>query len=189
MLTKDKTKGRRRAVFKVLGAVCILLFTGCAGVTYETITSEAMDTTARGLRYYDSSPYLLVQTDNQGSLKAELIYLPDLTKKRQATPYAFLATNTTSLDFQKGVVTTTISDVDTSAVPVSVVNALKGISVEALKLFDDSDPNGPAPPDRVPRVYLFKIVKRDYIDPKDVVAKRDWGLIGASGGEIAYKKQ
>jgi hypothetical protein len=164
---------------------------GCAGVTYETILSEDADVRATGLRFYDSSPYLLVQTDNQGALKAELTYLPDLTKKRQATPYAFLSTNSTTLDFQKGVVTTTVSDVDTTAVPVAVVTALKNIGMEAVKgaLLDDPDAADDARPDSVPRVYLFKIVKRDYVDPKGGVPRRDWGLIGASGGDVAYQKQ
>jgi hypothetical protein len=180
----------RRAVQISLLHLCWIL-TGCAGVTYEAILSEEADVKAQGLRFYDSSPYLLVQTDNQGALKAELTYLPDLTKKRQATPYAFLSTNNTTLDFQKGVVTTTVSDVDSTAVPVAVVTALKNIGMEAVKgaFFDDSDPTKEAPPDRVPRVYLFKIVKRDYADPKDRTVKRDWGLIGASGGDVAYKKQ
>jgi len=184
---KSILRRRVKIVLLLLG----LGLAGCAGVTYETISSEEADVTAKGLRFYDSSPYLLVQTDNQGALKAELTYLPDLTKKRQATPYAFLSTNTTTLDFQKGVVTTTVSDVDTTAVPVAVVTALKNIGMEAVKgaFFDDSDPTQEAPPNRVPRVYLFKIVKRDYIDPKDSIPRRDWGLIGASGGDVAYQKQ
>jgi hypothetical protein len=180
-----------RRVAQILSLQVCGILPGCAGVTYDAIVSEEADIKAKGLRFYDSSPYLLVQTDNQGALKAELTYLPDLTKKRQATPYSFLSTNNTTLDFQKGVVTTTVSDVDTTVVPVAVVTALKNIGVEAVKgaFFDDSDPTKETPPDRVPRVYLFKIVKRDYTDPKDGIVKRDWGLIGASGGEVAYQKR
>ena len=74
----------------LLVLVPCLFLGGCAGVNYETITSDQQDAKAKGLRYYDSSPYLLVQTDNQGALKADLKYLPDLTKKRQARPYTFL---------------------------------------------------------------------------------------------------
>ena len=86
-------------------------------------------------------------------------------------------------------VTSTVSDVDETVVPVAVVNALKSIGVEAAKaLFDDSKAEE-APPEYVSRVYLFKIVKRDYLDPKDGLhIRRDWGLIGASGSDVAYKK-
>jgi hypothetical protein len=172
--------------------VCLIctLCAGCAGINYDTITSDAQDVRAKGLRYYDSSPYLLVQTDNQGALKAELKYLPDLTKKRQASPYTFLSSNTTTLDFQSGVVTSTVSDVDASAVPVAVVTALKSVATEAVKMmFDDSNAAEEAPPNRVPKVYLFKIVKRDYLNPKDGIVRREWGLIGASGSAVAYKKE
>ena len=101
----------------VLLLVLAGLLTSCAGVTHQAITTAKQDCKARGVRYYDSSPYLLVQTDNQGGLTSDFMYLPDLNKKRQARPFTFLASNTTTLSFQNGILTDSSSDTDSSAVP------------------------------------------------------------------------
>ena len=171
-----------------------LICTGCAGVSYRSIDSEAADLSARGLRYYDSSPYILVQTDGKGGLVSEFKYLPDLTKKRQATPYNFLATNTTMLSFTNGIATETTSNADETAVPAAIVSVLKDVGMEAAKAVAFDDPTTSQVkaemqlPDSAPRVYLFKIVKRDVIDPKSGARTREWGLIGASGGKVKYQK-
>ena len=149
------------------------------GTSYRAVENDAEDRRATGLRYYDSSPYLLVQTDNQGGLKSDLIYLPDLTKKRQAHPYNFLATNNTSFSFEKGVLTENSSDTDATAVPVAVVQALSKIGQEAVKALAFADTAGASAVTAnrtantlAPSVYLFKIVKR----------AGEWGLVGAEGG-------
>jgi len=63
----------------MMALVCLL--TSCAGVTHQAITTKKQDCEARGIRYYDSSPYLLVQTDNQGGLTSDFMYLPDQNKR------------------------------------------------------------------------------------------------------------
>jgi hypothetical protein len=130
------------------------LLTSCAGVTHQAITTAEQDCKARGVRYYDSSPYLLVQTDNQGGLTSDFMYLPDQNKKRQARPYTFLASNTTTLSFQNGILTDSSSDTDSSAVPAAVIKALEQVATSAAKLlaFDAAQTK------QAPRVYLFKIV-------------------------------
>jgi hypothetical protein len=150
------------------------MIAGCAGVSYRTIGSESEDEKARGLRYYDSSPYLLVQTDNQGGLTSELVYLPDLNKKRHAQPFAFLASNTTTLEFQKGILTNNSSDTDATAVPVAVIKSLEQVAGDAVKLAKFDIAGGAQHP--APNVYLFKIVKVD----------GQWGLVGADGRPIQY---
>lgn len=155
---------------------------GCAGIAHRALT-DVENETAKGLRYYDSSPYLLVQTDNDGGLKSELVYLPDQTKRREAKPYTFLATNNTTLEFVKGVVTTTTSETDSTAVPAAVVQALQKVASEAVKLARFDAVEGEAS-GRVPQVYLFKIVKEDVIEKGE--RRRAWGLIGASGGTVAF---
>ena len=159
----------------ILIVSCLLTLGGCAGITYGTITSEAEDLKATGLRFYDSSPYLLVQTDNQGGLTSEFLYLPDRTKKRHAKPYTFLSSNTTTMEFQKGILTSSVSDTDSSIVPVAVVKALEQVASSAVKLteFDFAGGNTGR---NAPRVYLFKIVK----------VNGEWGLVGAEGNMIRY---
>jgi hypothetical protein len=154
----------------MMALVCLL--TSCAGVTHQAITTKKQDCEARGIRYYDSSPYLLVQTDNQGGLTSDFMYLPDQNKKRQARPFTFLASNTTTLSFQNGILTDSSSDTDSSAVPAAVIKALEQVATSAAKLaaFDAAQTK------QAPRVYLFKIVKQ----------KGQWGLIGAQGETVTY---
>jgi hypothetical protein len=149
---------------------------GCAGVSYRAINSDTEDQKARGLRYYDSSPYLLVQTDNQGGLTSTFVYLPDQTKKRQAQPYTFLSSNATTLEFQRGVLTNNISDTDSSVVPVAVIKSLEQVAGEAVKLAKFDVARATQAQRNAPNVYLFKIVK----------VNGEWGLVGADGGEIRY---
>lgn len=184
----------RRILSQMGGAALLLSLAGCAGVSYRAIETPAQDLAARGLRYYDSSPYILVQTDNQGDLKSELTYLPDMGKLRHAKPYNFLASNSTTLEFQKAIVTSASNDSDSTAVPVSIVSALKTAAVEGAKLaaFDRSSGGIAKPasgPARVPKVYLFKVVKRPVVDPKTGRSSLEWGLIGAEGGPIQYKPE
>ena len=66
-------------------------------MSHRAIETARQDQSARGFRYYDSSLYLLVQTNNDGGLVSKLEWLPDQTKLRQAKPYKFLAKNETTL--------------------------------------------------------------------------------------------
>ncbi len=163
----------RRIQFSWLFLLVAGLLSGCAGVDYTTIHNDAEDKTARGLRYFDSSPYLLVQTDNQGGLSSQFMYLPDQTKKRQATPHTFLASNTTTVTFNNGVLTDSTSDTDSSAVPAAIIKALDQTATAAVKMLTADQPL----PSNAPRVYIFKIVKKDGV----------WGLEGAEGDDVPYK--
>jgi hypothetical protein len=136
-----------------------------------------------------------VKTDNDGGLISELLYLPDLTKKRQARPYNFLAKHDTSFTFEKGVLTSSSSDADATAVPKAVVGALEKIAMEGVKAFtkgvlnqrEGAEDEQPEYSRRLPDVYLFKIVKRPVRgDEKDSEARTEWGLIGAEGGGNVY---
>jgi hypothetical protein len=164
----------RISAFVFLSVGLCLTLGACAGVNYQAIMSEPDDQKARGLRYYDSSPYLLVQTDNQGGITSEFMYLPDKTKKRHAHPYTFLSSNTTTLEFQKGILTNNTSETDSSIVPAAVVKALEQVATSAVKMFDQTTPTPKK--QYAPDVYLFKIVK---VDGK-------WGLAGAAGGGVQY---
>lgn len=72
---------------------------GCAGTSVETIADPAADKEARGIRFYETAPFVLVTSDGKGGLISELIYLPDTTRKRSVRPYAFMANNNSTLTF------------------------------------------------------------------------------------------
>jgi hypothetical protein len=158
------------------GIFTAIVISGCAGVSYREVTD---DKSARGFRYYDSSPYLLVQTDNKGGLTSELKYLPDLTKPRQAKPYQFLASNDSTFEFSEGILTKGESVGDGTAVPKAFIEAAEKVAGAAIKGGALDAPGGQKEdaPDTAPRVYLFKIVKID----------GEWTLLGASGLAPLYQ--
>jgi hypothetical protein len=126
---------------------------GCAGSDFHRVTDDATDV---GIRYYGSSPYLLIHTDNDGGLVSQLVYLPDKSKKMSVRPYSYLATNATTLTFDKGVLRTGESTVDTAVIPKAVLTALETVAVAAIKgvaLQEESEGKGPS----VPFPVLFKI--------------------------------
>ena len=134
-----------------------------------SIPDEATDLRARGFRFYDTSPYILVKTNNQGGLTSEVKYLPDLTKKRSARPYAFLSSNDTKLTFggtgNEGLTLTQgVSDAKADAVPAAIAEATPVV------------PEVDGRPAKAPPFALFKVVKRD----------GQWGIIGASNQPVNY---
>ncbi len=155
-----------------------LLLSSCAGLSGRSLT-EDQDWSATGFRYYDSSPYLLIYTDNQGGLNSELKYLPDLTKKREVKPYQFLASVEGKFSFADGILTGADSTGDGTAVPKAVISALEkaasaAIAADGKLRAEAKDADGLAP-----RVYLFKIVKE--VNDKGQYV---WALKGSSGSPI-----
>jgi hypothetical protein len=169
----------------VIGCFAIaLLFQGCSGVTYSAINDPAQDIKARGFRYYDTSPYLLITRVKKGKdskddeFTSQLLYLPDQTKKFQAHPYCFLASNNNTFTFgsgqQVGVLTDTSVESDSTAVPAAIIAAAEKIVEAGIKtktLFAQNL----APRELINHdVVLCKIVK--FGDAKN----RQWGL------QVAY---
>ena len=133
-----------------------LLLNACAGMTVMSVPTAAEDAKAHGVRYYGTSPYLLVHTDNAGGIVADLRYLPDRSKKMSAQPFNYLASNATTLQFDKGVLTTSSVEVDETVVPSAALAALKDLAIAATKVAGlqqsgTSSPEAPLP-------VLFKIV-------------------------------
>ncbi len=140
-----------------------LLCGGCACVSYTSLTPEA-DSTAKGFRYHDTSPYLLAQRDQNGDWQTQLSYLPDQTKEFQATPHTFLSVNGTSFVFTNSVLTEASSDADASAVPAAVIQTLQQLVSKAYTFTDAEKQVTP------PSVQVFKIMK----------VNGEWGVIGAA---------
>ena len=135
-----------------------LIAAGCAQTTYRAM-DDGQEAKARGVRYYETSPFLLVKTDNAGGVEAEVLYLPDTEKMRQVQISAYLATNNTTLDFDNGVLTSAKSEIDDTVVPAAAVSALADIAKAAISAAANSS-RGPLID--APAPYLFRInVKSD----------------------------
>jgi len=113
--------------WRLLGVVAIALcVAGCAGVTFKPVTD---DTTATGLRYSDSAPYLFMVKGPNGKWNSQLVYLPDQTRKYQANVWAFLAQNNSSFTYStNGVLTDTSSTLDTTVIPQAILQAAAAAS-------------------------------------------------------------
>lgn len=153
--------------------IVAIAFAGCAGLDVRPLGSEAaLDAAARGIRYYQPAPFLLVTTDNKGGLSSQIVYLPDTTQKMSAQPYSFAAKNDVTLKFESGVMTSASVDVDETVLIKSSLDVVKDVLAAramagAARNAVSGTPSAPAPS-------LFKIVVRS-----DSIS-----LIGGQGVDI-----
>ena len=111
------------------GALLLMFALGCASVKYSLISkAQDNDKNTTGLRYYDTSEYLLMQhdpNDPSGTNWISQVYFAnDQTKMRQAEITCILSVNTSSFTFTNGTLTDTSVSTDSTTVPVAVVNAI-----------------------------------------------------------------
>lgn len=132
-----------------VGVLGLCVLAGCAGIRVEPDSAEAV-----GVRYYQSSPYLLVTTDNEGGLTSQLVFLPNLGKKMSARPYAFCSKNDTTLDFDEGVLTSAVGEGDSTVGPKAVLAALEKVAGAAMK---PAKSVGETRQKRVPGPVLYRI--------------------------------
>ncbi len=133
----------------------LLLLTGCVGTTIEDIPAER-DQDARGVRFYNSAPFVLVTSDRRGSLTSQFMYLPDTTRLLGARPYAFMGVNKTTLTFKNGVLESAKVTTDDTAVPKAIVAAVEAAATAAAKAFLDQ--GGVAADTGVPPPILLRVV-------------------------------
>jgi hypothetical protein len=172
-------------------AICVLLMvlasTGCSYVCYTRITTEKEYLKGDGIRYFDSSPYILVQRDTNSNWSSSILYLTDHTKPSEVHVGAFLAINNTTLTFSNAILTDVSAQTDSSAVPAAVIQAaaqaaaamastpMAHAAENELGTGGVTPPKEQvAPPITKPAAFLFKIIKQD----------GRWGVVGASAPEI-----
>lgn len=123
--------------------VIMFVLTGCATVTHQPVPYHAYpvgkdpeaartandqeDKALTGIRYYRSSPYLLVYTDGKGNLVWKIYNLPDQTKLMVATPHQFFSKITTNMTFVNGVLTTAHTETDSAAAVKAVIGSVEKI--------------------------------------------------------------
>jgi len=126
---------------------------GCAGVNHTHVDDTDSGT---GVRYYQASPYLLVNSDARGGLQWRILYLPDRTKKMQASPYAFAGRTDMTLQFRNGVLTDATSAADATEVPKALVAAVQAAASSIASSAFIA--RGGEVSKTVPGPYLYKIV-------------------------------
>ena len=135
------------------------LLVSCAGVTHRPLPNgdPSAEQEARGIRYYQSSLYLLVYSDGQGGLVSRIIELPDPTKKMVAEPYSVLSRIDLRLKFENGVLRNSAESPDATPLPRAVLEAVEGVVRTATARISrqaaarGAEASFPAP-------YIYKIV-------------------------------
>lgn len=132
----------------------VTLLAGCSQIVHSPVSENNADAAAKGIRYFNSSPYLLVYANGKGGITTQLLYIADPFKKMSAQPKGSLAKLSTTLEFEKGVLKKSKDDLDGTGFPKAVVEAIKTVAPALLAAALN------APPDEkgVPAPQLYKIV-------------------------------
>lgn len=117
-----------------LFALCFIAMSGCAGVTTKPIGRD--DGSAKGIRHYGyKAPFILLTQRTDGGVDSSLIYLPDTTTIYSTRPYAFLSDNKTRLNFSKGVLEYSKSEINETKLPVLSMKIVSALAEKAAKVF------------------------------------------------------
>ncbi|MCE9637143.1 MAG: hypothetical protein K8T90_15670 [Planctomycetes bacterium] len=142
-------------------AMLSFLAAGCAGVATRPIDTRdpAADEAARGIRYYEVSPYLIVVPDGKGGHKSEVKFLPDQTRLMSAEPTSIFAKLDMTLTFQNGVLTTSATDADSTAIPKVILDAVATAAPLIAAALNIAGANAePSDEYTVPAPHIYKIV-------------------------------
>jgi len=127
----------------------------CATVTHHRIVDENADAADTGIRYFNTSPYLLAYSDGKGGIVSQIFYLPDPAKKMSASPKATLADVDMVMTFDRGVLTQSTETLDATEVPKAITDAVKAFGPQLLALLNEAQK---AQEHSLPAPYLYKIV-------------------------------
>src|ERR1051325_1610748 len=163
----------RRAIMQKLSIQIIALcLTGCAGIIHKPVNytpvletnpkpdleaNSKADEKADGVRYYQTSPYLLVYSDGKGGIGWKIYYLPDQTRKMTAKPYNFLSKVNGDMTFSNGMLTDSSADIDSAALPKGIISALEKLAPALMAAADFPKEKG----HEIPAPRLYKITVKD----------------------------
>jgi hypothetical protein len=123
----------------------------CGGCYTHVVHQKAADC-GKGIRYYQSSPYLLVYSDAKNGLQWQILYLPDQTKKMMVRPTVYWGRSEMDLYFHNGILTGSSELSDTTQIPTAVIAAVQSaLPLLGAAAFEAKANVFPAP-------YLYKIV-------------------------------
>ena len=146
------------SVGSVFSAYMCLAAVGCsATVTHTRLRTSQMDADDKGIRYLGTSPYLIAYSDGKGGIVTQIAYLPDPAKKMSAQPSSKMTDVTATMEFDRGVLTTSTETGDATAVSKAIIQAVEAFAPQLLKALNKVDTTNDY---SVPAPYLFKIVVR-----------------------------
>jgi len=123
--------------------------------------NSSVDEDNLGIRYYQSSPYLIVYSNGKGGIVTKIEYLPDPNKKMSAVPKSFMATIKTTMEFKNGVLTSNEEEGDGTVVPKAILKAVETAAPAFLAALNKTDVRELT----VPAPYIYKIV----VDGNDII--------------------
>jgi hypothetical protein len=130
------------------------------GVTLAN--NRVADAAVDGIRYYDTSLYVLVYPDGQGGIRWRIYELPDQTKLRAIQPYNMIAQLDSTFVFSHGTLVSTTEQVDTTAVPRAAIAALAKVLPSVLAFAQTQPGTEQARAEyEVPPIHLYKVVVKD----------------------------
>lgn len=92
---------QRASLLRVAAALCALAgAAGCSHVAVRQVTAE--QPYAGGVRFYRPWPYLLVTTDRNETVQAQILYLPDLSQEYAVEPRVRLGSVEMDASFADG---------------------------------------------------------------------------------------
>lgn len=133
----------------------VLTFGGCAGLkaTHVGSAGSEPDKEARGFRFYEQAPFLLIHSDGQGGLTSTIAWLPDTRRVISARPYAWLANGDVTLEFNNGTLSKATATIDETVVATKSFDALAKVLAAAAMNAVPAVREG-----KIPTPYLFRIV-------------------------------
>jgi hypothetical protein len=132
------------------------MFYACsANVNYHRVTD---DDKATGVRYYESSPYLLVYPNGRNGLRWQILYLPDQSKEMEACPNSIGGRSELTMYFQNGMLASNTGLVDSTAIPKALIAAVQA-AIPTIAGLREAMPVEPTQR-LVPAPSLYKIVVR-----------------------------
>jgi len=143
--------------YKLLVSVIVAFSFGCtASVTHRPVGKTDSGT---GIRYYQSSPYLLVYSDSKGGLQWQILFLPDQTKKMMVAPKVIGGRSEMTLYFHNGILAGSTEVGDTTELPKALIAAVQSVAplIAAASLRMERTTEKPTPPN-FPAPSLYKIV-------------------------------
>lgn len=136
----------------LLPSIC--LFGSCASVRHTPVDANN-DKTNDGIRYYNSSPYLLVYSNGKGGLVTQILFIADPTKKMSVKVNSFLSTAQTTMEFDNGVYKSAKNTIDATAFPQAIIKAVQAVGVELLSAANAPSNSSTA---SLPAPYLYRIL-------------------------------
>lgn len=140
-----------------LWVVLVFVVAGCAQTKFYGNANKETN----GIRYYLPATYILIKPDyTKGEANVTYWIGPDTTTLNAADPYAFVSTNTTELQYERGYLISASSQVDTTKVASDAIAALDDLAKAVLATAAKGAQLAAAPAameESVPQIYLFVV--------------------------------